>query len=342
MEKKRIAVNGLGRIGRLVLRKLTCDGRFEVAAVNDTAPLETIAYLLRHSSEHGAFEAAGRVACDGGALVLGKGRIPAFREPDAARLPWRDLGVDLVLECTGAYASRAKAQAHLDAGAGRVLVSAAAGSDVPTVVFGINEGTVGPQDAVVSGASCSTVGFAPLARALNGIAPIEHGVSTTVHALTPTQMALDDPQAKGNLRRSRTASTNIIPTSAAAAQAVGLVVPELAGKLSGSAIRVPVTRGSLITLYASVRAASLSAEGLNAAMRRHATGLFAYTDEELVSSDIAGTEYESIFDATQTKVAKASEGRYLVEVAAWFDNETSYVSHFVKVAAHLCGARGFV
>ena len=337
MEKKRIAVNGLGRIGRLALRKLACDERFEVVAVNDVAPMETVAYLLRHSSEHGAFDAAGRVGYANGALVLGVAQITAFREADAARLPWHDLGVDLVLECSGAYTSRAKAEAHLSAGAGRVLVSAAVGSDVPTVVFGINEDTVDPQDSIVSGASCSTVGLAPLARALNEIAPIEHGVSTTIHALTPTQMALDDPQAKGNLRRSRTASTNIIPTSAAAAQTVGLVVPELAGRLSGSAIRVPVTRGSLITLYACVRAASLTAEGLNAAMRERANNLFAYTDEELVSSDIAGTEYESIFDATQTKVAKASEGRYLVEVAAWFDNETSYVAHFAKLAAHLCG-----
>lgn len=337
MEKKRIAINGLGRIGRLALRKLACDERFEVAAVNDVAPLETVAYLLRYSSEHGAFDAAGKVGCADGSLVLGDTRIPAFHEADAAQLPWRALDVDLVLECTGAYASRAKAQAHLDAGASQVLVSAAAGDDVPTVVFGINEGAVTPQERIVSGASCSTVGLAPLARALNEIAPIEHGISTTIHALTPTQMALDDPQAKGNLRRSRTASTNIIPTSAAAARAVGLVVPELAGKLSGSAIRVPVTRGSLITLYASVQAASLTVEDLNAAMRARAGGLFAFTDEELVSSDIAGTGYESIFDATQTKVARASEGRYLVEVAAWFDNESSYVSHFVALTAHLSG-----
>lgn len=337
MEKKRIAVNGLGRIGRLALRKLSCDERFEVVAVNDVAPLEAVAYLLRYSSEHGTFDAAGCVGCAEGALVLGGTEALAFNEAEASRLPWRELGVDLVLECTGNYASRAKAQAHLDAGAKRVLVSAAAGKDVPTAVFGINEGIVKSSDAVVSGASCSTVGLAPLARALNAVAPIEHGMSTTIHALTPTQTALDDPQAKGNLRRSRTASTNIIPTSAAAAQAVGLVLPELAGKLSGSAIRVPVTRGSLITLYASVTAESLTAEGLNAAMKEHTNSLFAYTDEELVSSDIAGTECESIFDATQTKVAKASEGRYLVEVAAWFDNETSYVAHFVSLAAYLCG-----
>ena len=336
MGKKRIAINGLGRIGRLVLRKLIADDRFEIAAVNDVAPFCTIAYLLKHSSEHGAFDGAGDIGYEGGILVFGDTGIPAFSESDALDLPWASLGVDLVVDCTGAYASREKARAHLEAGAKKVLISAAAGSDVPTVVYGINEGILAPDDAVVSGASCSTVGLAPLARALNGIAPIEHGISTTIHALTPSQMVLDDPQAKGDLRRSRTASTNIIPTSAAAARAVGLVVPELAGKLSGSAIRVPVTRGSLITLHASVEAESLTAEGLNGAMRERATELFGYTDEELVSSDIAGTEFESIFDATQTKVARASGGRCLVEVAAWFDNETSYVAHLASLARHVC------
>lgn len=337
MEKKRIAINGLGRIGRLALRKLIADDRFEIAAVNDTSSFDTIAYLLKYSSEHGAFDGSGSIGHEDGALTFDDARIPAFSESDARNLPWASLGIDLVVDCTGAYTSRDKAQAHLEAGAKKVLISAAAGKDVPTIVYGINEDILTPGDEVVSGASCSTVGLAPLARALNDIAPIEHGISTTIHALTPSQMALDDPQAKGNLRRSRTASTNIIPTSAAAAQAVGLVVPKLAGKLSGSAIRVPVTQGSLITLYASVAAEFLTAEGLNEAMAAHATNLFGYTNEELVSSDIAGTEFESIFDATQTKVAKASEGRYLVEVAAWFDNETSYVAHLMSLTRYVCG-----
>lgn len=337
MKKKRVAINGMGRIGRLVLRKLIDDERFEIVAVNDIAALSSITYLLKYSSEHGSFGKAESVRYEEGELVFDNTRISALNESDAHKLPWAGLEVDLVVDCTGAYASRAKAQAHLDAGAKKVLISAAAGSDVPTIVYGINEGTLESADAIISGASCSTVGLAPLANALNEVAPIEHGISTTIHAFTPTQMVLDNPQAKGNLRRSRTASTNIIPTSAAAAQAVGLVIPELKGKLSGSAIRVPVTQGSLITLYATVKADYLDTENLNEAMASKATSSFAYTDEELVSSDIAGTEYESIFDATQTKVSQSSKGRYLVEVAAWFDNETSYVSHFTKLANHIAG-----
>lgn len=337
MIKQRIAVNGLGRIGRLVMRKLIADEQFEIVAVNDIASYDTIAYLLKYSSEHGSFDNVSQVSYEDGNLMIDEIRIPAFCESDATLLPWSDLKVDLVIDCTGAYTSRNKAQAHIDAGAWRVLISAAAGGDVPTVVFGINEETLGSNDKIISGASCSTVGLAPLAKALNSIAPIEHGISTTIHAFTPTQMVLDNPQAKGNLRRSRSASTNIIPTSAAAAQAVGLVIPELRGKLSGSAIRVPVTRGSLITLYASVRAESLTAESLNHAMRTQANEFFTYTDDELVSSDIAGTEYESIFDATQTQVTESSADSYLVKIAAWFDNETSYVSHFVRLADY-CGA----
>ncbi len=335
MKKKRVAINGLGRIGRLVLRKLIDDERFEIVAVNDIASLESIAYLLKYSSEHGAFDKAEGVSYEDGVLVLNDRKINAFNESDAHKLPWAGLEVDLAIDCTGAYTSRAKAQAHLNAGAKRVLISAAAGDDVQTIVYGLNEEEIKPEDTIISGASCSTVGLAPLAKALNEVASIEHGISTTIHAFTPTQMVLDNPQAKGNLRRSRTASTNIIPTSAAAAQAVGLVIPELKGKLSGSAIRVPVTQGSLITLYATVKADYLDAENLNEAMASEATDLFAYTDEELVSSDIAGTEYESIFDTTQTKVSQSSDGRYLVEVAAWFDNETSYVSHFTKLIGHI-------
>lgn len=340
MGKANVAISGMGRIGRLAFRELIEDERFDIVALNDTAPLDAIAYLVRHSTEHGSFAKREDIRCDGGRLVAFGKSIPAFRESDARALPWEELGVDLVLDCTGAYTSRAKASAHLDAGAARVLVSAAAGEDVPTVVYGINEETVAPDERIVSGASCSTVGLAPLAAALNDLAPIERGIATTIHALTPTQMPLDNPQAKGNLRRSRTASQNIIPTTAAAAKAVGLVVPALKGRLSGSAIRVPVTRGSLITLHASVAADGLTAEKVNAAMKAAAGGLFAYTDEELVSSDIAGTQFESIFDATQTKVMPLDGGRALVEVAAWFDNETSYVSHFVKLAAHLAQQRG--
>lgn len=332
MAKKKIAVNGLGRVGRLALRALMDSESMEVSAVNDIAPMETIAYLVRHDSEHGALASRHSIAAEGGRLVIDGRRVPAFQEPDAAKLPWADLGIDLVLECTGSYTSRSKAERHLEAGAGRVLISAAAGSDIPTIVFGINEDIVSEGDRVVSGASCSTVGLAFLAHALDRIAPIESGVSTTIHALTPTQMALDDPQRKGNLRRSRTASTNIIPTTANAAKAVGMVLPELEGKLTGSAIRVPVTRGSYIQLIATVQASGLTVEKLNGRMRELCEGPFGYADEELVSGDIAGTSYESIFDPFQTKVLPSGKNRMLVEVATWFDNETSYVSHFMKLA----------
>lgn len=333
MDRKRVAVNGLGRIGRLVLRELLEDDGFEIAAVNDIASMETLAYLLKYSSERGTFEPERCICAEGDELVVGDVRIPAFCERDAASLPWGELGVDVVLECSGAYTSRQKAQAHLDAGATRVLISAAAGSDVPTIVYGINEGGLGDA-AIVSAASCSTVGLSPLAAALDECASILHGMSTTIHALTPSQMVLDDAQRNGNLRRSRTASTNIIPTSAAAAKAVGLVIPKLNGKLSGYAVRVPVTKGSLITLHACVKGDGLDAASVNQALKSWADArpMFSYTEEELVSEDIANTSLETIFDGTQTKVASLGNGTTLVEVATWFDNETSYVSHYMELA----------
>lgn len=266
---RKVAVNGLGRIGRLVLRELLEDDSFEVVAANDIASMDTLAYLLKHSSERGPFGEGEDIYGEGGALCVGDSRIPAFQEADARRLPWRELGAELVLECSGAYTSSEKAQAHLDAGAKRVLISAAAGTDIPTIVCGINDSELDPGAAMVSGASCSTVGLSPLAAALDECAPILHGISTTIHALTPSQMVLDDAQRNGNLRRSRTASTNIIPTSAAAAKAVGLVIPHLNGKLSGFAIRVPVTKGSYITLYACVTADELDVASL---MRRSRAG----------------------------------------------------------------------
>lgn len=334
---KRVAVNGMGRIGRLVVRSLLGCEDVELVAVNDVASMETIAYLLAHSTEYGALGASVSYDEGAGVLRIGERAVKAFREPDAADLPWRELGIDVVLECSGAYCSRAKAHAHIGAGAKRVLISAAAGGDVPTVVHGINDSTLTDADDIVSGASCSTVGLAPFAQALNRVAPIQQGIATTIHALTPSQMTLDDAQPKGNLRRSRTASENIIPTTAAFAQAVGLVLPELQGRLSGYAIRVPVTRGSLITLYAAVSydgEGALDAEKLNELMHTQESWMLGYTDEELVSSDIAGTDLYSIFDATQTKVSPLDDG-YLVEVAAWFDNETSYVSQFVKLLRSL-------
>ena len=296
---KRVAVNGMGRIGRLVVRSLIGCEDVELVAVNDIASMETIAYLLAHSTEYGALGISVSFDEDMGILHVGDKAVKAFREPDALKLPWDELGIDLV--------------------------------------YGINDSILTDADDIVSGASCSTVGLAPFAKALNEVAPIRQGIATTIHALTPSQMTLDDAQRKGNLRRSRTASENIIPTTAAFAQAVGLVLPELQGRLSGYAIRIPVTRGSLITLYAVVSYSgeeALDVDRLNELMHDQESWMFGYTDEELVSSDIAGTDLYSIFDATQTKVSPLDDG-YLVEVAAWFDNEASYVSQFVKLLRSL-------
>jgi glyceraldehyde 3-phosphate dehydrogenase len=305
----------------------------EVVAVNDSASFETIAYLLNHDTEHGTWGNGKVVSFEGDSLIMSDRCIPTFSEQEAGNLPWESLTVDLVLDCSGAYTSRSKAKSHLLAGAKKVLVSAAAGTDVPTIICGINEQKLQDSDRIVSAASCSTVGLAPLVKALNEYTHIIRGFCTTIHAFTPTQMVLDNPQPKGNLRRSRTAGTNIIPTSAAAAQALGLVLPELAGKLQGSAIRVPVTKGSLITFFACVKTLDLTVEGVNTAMKLAQSDIFGYTDEELVSSDIAGTHFASIFDATLTKVDRIGKEKHIVEVAAWFDNETSYVSQYVKLAA---------
>lgn len=307
--------------------------------MNEAESLEATAYLLSHDGEHAPWDRS--VAFEGvsggeGRLVCCGRDIRAYRRAAAADLPWDELGIDLVVECTGSYASAAGAEVHLASGARRVLVSAAAGPDVPTVVFGVNEGIVGSGDRIVSGASCSTVGLAPLARALDSFAPIESGISTTIHGLTPTQMVLADPQRKGSLRRSRTAMTNIIPTTAAAAQAVGLVLPQLQGRLTGSAIRVPVIHGSLITLHAVVARDGFAAADLNAAMRESESEVFGYTEDEVVSEDVANMRMESLFDATQTKVCRLEGGGSLVEVAAWFDNETSYAEHLAKLAFLLC------
>lgn len=334
---KRIAINGLGRIGRLALRRAWEDESLELVAVNDIAPIEDIAYLIRHDSEHGPLGEGRTCIAEHGGLVLDGKAIPAFCEADASNLPWSEVGVDLVLDCTGTISNRTKAEAHLRAGADKVLISAAAGSDVPTIVFGVNDHTLSLDERIVSGASCSTVGLSYLANALNAIAPIQAGVSTTTHALTPTQMVLDNPQRKHNLRRSRTALSNIIPTSAKAAQAVGLVLPELSGKLTGSAIRVPVSKGSFIQLVATVAIDQLDAKTLNERMRALCVGTFGYAEEELVSSDIAGTSLSAIFDPFQTRVLPVSDGLYLVEVAVWFDNETSYVARYMDLARHMLG-----
>lgn len=341
MSNKRVAINGLGRIGRLMLKKLLTNSNLEIVAVNDTASFETLAYLLKYCSEHGTFEEVESIAFENDKLCVGDYNIATFGDSDASKLPWDELAVDLVIDCSGFYTSHTKAQKHLDAGAKKVLISAAAGPDVPTVVFGINEDTLLESDAIISGASCSTVGLAPLAKALDEHASIIRGICTTIHALTPTQMTMDSAQPKGNLRRSRTASTNIIPTTAAAAEAIGRVLPRLTGRLTGSAIRVPVTQGSLILLHACIKGSDHTIASINQAMKAAKSDIFSYTEDELVSSDIAGTSLTAIFDPSLTKVEQIGKDKYLVEVAAWFDNETSYIAHFSRLVEYVCNSLNY-
>ncbi|MFA7675723.1 MAG: glyceraldehyde 3-phosphate dehydrogenase NAD-binding domain-containing protein, partial [Endomicrobiia bacterium] len=262
-------------------------------------------------------------------IVNGK-EIKIYAQKNAADLPWGKIGVDVVLECTGFYTSKEKAQAHINAGAKRVVISAPAGSDLPTVVFNVNHKILTSKDTVISAASCTTNCLAPMAKALNDLAPIQSGIMTTVHAYTGDQMTLDGPHPKGDLRRARAAAANIVPNSTGAAKAIGLVIPELNGKLIGSAQRVPVITGSTTILIAVVKGKDITKESVNAAMKAASTESFGYTEEELVSSDVIGIMEGSLFDATQTMVAKVDDNTYQVQVVSWYDNENSYTSQMVR------------
>ena len=269
------------------------------------------------------------VAGEDSITVDGK-EIKIYAKPNAAELPWGEIGVDVVLECTGFYTSKEKAQAHIDAGAKKVVISAPAGKDLPTVVFGVNENVLTPDDKIISAASCTTNCLAPMANALNKYAPIQSGIMSTIHAYTGDQMVLDGPHRKGDLRRARAAAVNIVPNSTGAAKAIGLVIPELNGKLIGSAQRVPVPTGSTTILTAVVKGKDITVEGINAAMKSASNQSFGYTEELLVSSDIVGIRYGSLFDATQTMVAQIAEDLYQVQVVSWYDNENSYTSQMVR------------
>jgi len=330
----KLAINGFGRMGRLAFRQIFGTDRYEIVAINDLASPEMLAYLLKHDSTQGRYEFADEVEFGEDFISVNQKKIKIYKETDAAKLPWKQLDVDIVLECSGAYLSKAKSQAHLSAGAKKVVISAPAGTDIPSVVFGINEKILTPDDQIISAASCSTNCLALMAKALNDYAPIQSGISTTVHGFTATQMIVDGPQKKGNLRRSRSAPVNIVPTTAEAAKAIGLVIPELAGKLNGSAQRVPVAAGCLILLVAVVTGKDLTADSINAAMKACSTGSYGYTEEEFVSSDIVGITYGGLFDATQTMVGKISEDTYQVQIASWFDNENSFVSQMVKTTKY--------
>ena len=326
----KVAINGFGRIGRLAFRQMFGAEGYEVVAINDLTSPKMLAHLLKYDSAQGRYEKADTVSAGEDSITVDGKTIKIYAEKDAANLPWGDLDVDVVLECTGFYTSKDKAMAHITAGAKKVVISAPAGNDLKTIVYSVNENTLTPEDQIISAASCTTNCLAPMTKVLNEYAPIQSGIMTTVHAYTGDQMLLDGPQRKGNLRRARAAAINIVPTSSGAAKAIGLVIPELNGKLIGSAQRVPVATGSTTILVAVVKGNDVTVEGINAAMKANTSESFGYTEEELVSSDVIGMRYGSLFDATQTMVTKMDDGLYQVQVVAWYDNENSYTSQMVR------------
>ena len=331
----KVAINGFGRIGRLAFRQMFEAEGYEVVAINDLTSPKMLAHLLKYDTAQGGF--AGKFgenkhtveATENSIIVDGK-EITIYAKPNAAELPWGELGVDVVLECTGFYTSKEKASAHLAAGAKKVVISAPAGKDLPTIVYNVNHKTLTAEDKVISAASCTTNCLAPMAAALHAYAPIQSGIMSTIHAYTGDQMILDGPQRKGDLRRSRAGAQNIVPNSTGAAKAIGLVIPELNGKLIGSAQRVPTPTGSTTILVAVVKGKDITVEGVNAAMKAATTESFGYTEEQIVSSDIIGMKYGSLFDATQTMVAKVDDDTYHVQVVSWYDNENSYTSQMIR------------
>ena len=326
----KVAINGFGRIGRLAFRQMFGAEGYEIVAINDLTSPEMLAHLLKYDSAQGTYEKANTVVAGEDSITVDGKEIKIYAKPNAAELPWGEIGVDVVLECTGFYTTKEKAQAHIDAGAKKVVISAPAGKDLPTIVYGVNEKTLTPDDKIISAASCTTNCLAPMADALNKFAPIQSGIMSTIHAYTGDQMLLDGPHRKGDLRRARAAAVNIVPNSTGAAKAIGLVIPELNGKLIGSAQRVPVPTGSTTILTAIVKGTDITEEKINAAMKAASSESFGYTDEYLVSSDIIGIKYGSLFDSTQTMVLKVDEGLYQVQVVAWYDNENSYTSQMVR------------
>ena len=324
----KVAINGFGRIGRLAFRQMFAAEGYEVVAINDLTAPRVLAHLLKYDSTQG--KCNGTVEAKESSIVVNGKEIEIYKEADASKLPWGDLDVDVVLECTGFYTSKEKASAHITAGAKKVVISAPAGNDLPTIVYSVNENTLTADDKIISAASCTTNCLAPMAKALNEFAPIQAGIMTTIHAYTGDQMTLDGPQRKGDLRRSRAAAVNIVPNSTGAAKAIGLVIPELNGKLIGSAQRVPVPTGSTTILTAVVKGTDVTVEGINAAMKAAQSDSFGYNEDEIVSSDIVGITYGSLFDATQTMVNKVADDLYEVQVVSWYDNENSYTSQMVR------------
>ena len=321
----RVAINGFGRIGRLAFRQMFGAEGYEVVAINDLTSPKMLAHLLKYDSSQGKYALADTVSAGEDTITVDGKTLKIYKEPDANNCPWGELKVDVVLECSGFYTSKEKAQAHINAGARKVVISAPAGNDLPTIVYNVNHETLKAEDTIISAASCTTNCLAPMAKALNDLAGIKSGIMSTIHAYTGDQMILDGPQRKGDLRRSRAGAVNIVPNSTGAAKAIGLVIPELNGKLIGSAQRVPTPTGSTTILVATVEK-SVTKEEINAAMKAAATESFGYNEDEIVSSDIVGSTYGSIFDATQTMVGEDN----LVQVISWYDNENSYTSQMVR------------
>ena len=327
----KVAINGFGRIGRLAFRQMFGAEGYEIVAINDLTSPKMLAHLLKYDSAQKRYDKADTVSAGEDSITVDGKTIKIYAIANAEELPWGELDVDVVLECTGFYTSKDKAQAHINAGAKKVVISAPAGKDLPTVVFGVNENVLTPEDTVISAASCTTNCLAPMAKALNDYAPIQYGIMTTVHAYTGDQMVLDGPHRKGDLRRARAAACNIVPNSTGAAKAIGLVIPELNGKLIGSAQRVPVPTGSTTILIATVKTdKEVTPEAINAYMKSVANASYGYTEEPIVSSDIIGETHGSLFDATQTMVSKVYDDTYQVQVVSWYDNENSYTSQMVR------------
>ena len=342
----KVAINGFGRIGRLAFRQMFDAEGYEVVAINDLTKPSMLAHLLKYDTAQGSYlgkigENKHTVTSDDEANTLtvdGK-TLTIYKEADASKLPWGELNVDVVLECTGFYTSKEKAMAHINAGAKKVVISAPAGNDLPTIVYNVNHETLKAEDNVISAASCTTNCLAPMAKALNDYAPIQSGIMSTIHAYTGDQMILDGPQRKGDKRRARAGAANIVPNSTGAAKAIGLVIPELNGKLIGSAQRVPTPTGSTTILVAVVKGKDVTKEGINAAMKAAATESFGYNTDPIVSSDIVGMRFGSLFDATQTMVSPLADGKTQVEVVSWYDNENSYTSQMVRTIKYFANVK---
>ncbi|MCB9497853.1 MAG: type I glyceraldehyde-3-phosphate dehydrogenase [Erysipelotrichaceae bacterium] len=344
----KVAINGFGRIGRLAFRQMFGAEGYEIVAINDLTSPKMLANLLKYDTAQRGYagyigqnlhevsykEAVlaedGKTVLTPGSIIVDGDEIVVYACPNAADLPWGKLGVDVVLECTGFYTSKEKSLAHIKAGARKVVISAPAGKDLPTIVFGVNEKILTKEDNVISAASCTTNCLAPMAKALNDYAPIQSGIMSTIHAYTGDQMILDGPHRKGDLRRARAGAANIVPNSTGAAKAIGLVIPELNGKLIGSAQRVPVFTGSTTILIAVVKGKDITVDSINAAMKAESNESFGYNVDDIVSSDVIGMRYGSLFDSTQTMVSKIGDDLYQVQVVSWYDNENSYTTQMVR------------